>query len=87
MANVDKSVQPVQGTGGAHTTPFDKMSKSQLIEILNGRIMQPLTPEDLRRCAVSSVLIWCDDILHQEYNTLSTLTEKLYALAALFIGR
>lgn len=44
-------------------TNLDKLSKSQLIELLSGNIAQPITPEELYRAAASIVAKWCDDVI------------------------
>lgn len=88
-----KNLQPTQGASRADVQPtkqatsFDKLSKRQLVELLNGHITQPLTPEGLYRCAVSALGKWCDDVIKGSYASMYELTTKLEALQSIYRQR
>ncbi len=68
-------------------TNLDKLSKSQLIELLSGNIAQPITPEELYRAAASIVAKWCDDVIKGNYASMYELTTKLDALKDIYNQR
>ena len=68
-------------------TNLDKLSKSQLIELLSGNIAQPITPEELYRAAASIVAKWCNDVIKGNYASMYELTTKLDALKDIYNQR
>lgn len=66
---------------------FEQLTKKQLIELLEGNITQPLTPEGLYRCAVSALGKWCDDVIKGSYASMYELTTKLEALQSIYRQR
>lgn len=88
MENRVKSTLAANNSNGsAQPTSFDKLSKSQLIELLKGNITKPLTPEGLYRCAVSVLGKWCDDVIKGDYASMYELTTKLDALKDIYNQR
>ena len=65
-------------------TNLDKLSKSQLIELLSGNIAQPITPEELYRAAASIVAKWCNDVGSGGYASMYDVTSKLDALQNIY---
>lgn len=68
-------------------TSFDKLTKQQLIALLQGNIKQPITPDELYRCAVSIVARWCDDIIKCGYSSMYDVTSKLEVLKDIYRNR
>ena len=66
---------------------FDKLTKRQLVEILNGHITQPLTPAELYRCAVSIVAKWCNEVIADRYASMFDVTNGLESLENLYKNR
>ncbi len=66
---------------------FDKLTKRQLVEILNGHITQPLTPAELYRCAVSIVAKWCNEVIADRYASMFDVTNGLESLEKLYKNR
>ena len=66
---------------------FDKLTKRQLVEILNGHITQPLTPAELYRCAVSIVAKWCNEVIADRYASMFDVTNGLESLEKLYTNR
>lgn len=66
---------------------FDKLTKRQLVEILNGHITQPLTPTELYRCAVSIVAKWCNEVIADRYASMFDVTNGLESLEKLYKNR
>jgi hypothetical protein len=91
MANMDKSIGPKNSTAATSRTngtkSFEQLTKKQLIELLEGNITQPLTPEGLYRCAVSALGKWCDDVIKGSYASMYELTTKLEALQSIYRQR
>lgn len=89
MANGVKNPQQVQSAPNADVsstkrTNLDKLSKSQLIELLSGNIAQPITPEELYRAAASIVARWCNDVVSGGYASMYDVTSKLDALQNIY---
>lgn len=59
---------PVADVSSTKRTNLDKLSKSQLIELLQGDIKAPITPAELYRAAVSIVAKWCNDVVSGGYD-------------------
>lgn len=59
MPKSPESIGPKNSTAATSRTngtkSFEQLTKKQLIELLEGNITQPLTPEGLYRCAVSAL--------------------------------
>lgn len=91
MPNVPESRTSTQGVKATvqptKQATFDKLTKSQLIELLNGRVSKPLTPDGLYRCAVSVLGKWCDDVIKGGYASMYDLTTKLEALQNIYRQR
>ncbi len=68
-------------------TSFEKLTKQQLIELLQGNIKQPITPDELYRSAVSIVARWCNDVIKDNYASMYDLTSKLEALKDIYRNR
>ena len=66
---------------------FDKLTKRQLVEILNGHITQPLTPAELYRCAVSIVAKRCNEVIADRYASMFDVTNGLESLEKLYKNR
>lgn len=77
-----KSANTAKNSNGS--TQFNKLTKAQLIELLNGRITRPLTPGGLYRCAVSVLGKWCNDVVSGGYASMYDLTSKLEALQNIY---
>ena len=91
MANMDNRIGPQTSTAATSRTngtkSFEQLTKKQLIELLEGNITQPLTPEGLYRCAVSALGKWCDDVIKGSYASMYELTTKLEALQSIYRQR
>lgn len=91
MARTDKSIDPKHSTVATprtkSTKSFEQLTKKQLIELLEGNITKPLTPEGLYRCAVSMLGKWCDDVIKGNYASMYELTTKLDALKDIYNQR
>lgn len=74
-------------SNAATPTSFDKLTKAQLLELLNGRVTKPLTPDGLYRCAVSVLGKWCNDVVSGCYASMYDLTSKLEALQNIYRQR
>lgn len=75
---------PVADVPSTKRTNLDKLSKSQLIELLSGNIAQPITPEDLYRAAVSIVAKWCHDVVSGGYASVYSVKTQLNALQNIY---
>lgn len=88
MPNRDKSIGQKNSTVATprtkSTKSFEQLTKKQLIELLEGNITKPLTPEGLYRCAVSVLGKWCDDVIKDNYASMYELTTKLDALKDIY---
>lgn len=88
MPNRDKSIGQKNSTVDTpcikSTKSFEQLTKKQLIELLEGKITKPLTPEGLYRCAVSVLGKWCDDVIKGNYASMYELTTKLDALKDIY---
>lgn len=86
-----KSIGPKNSTAATSRTnctkSLEQLTKKQLIELLEGNITQPLTPEGLYRCAVSVLGKWCDDVVKGSYASMYELTTKLEALQSFYRQR
>ena len=91
MANMDKSIGPKNSTAATSRTngtkSFEQLTKKQLIELLEGNITQPLTPEGLYRCAVSIVAKWCNEVIADRYASMFDVTNGLESLEKLYKNR
>lgn len=91
MARTDKSTSANNSTAATlrtnGTKSFEQLTKKQLIELLEGNITKPLTPEGLYRCAVSVLGKWCDDVIKGNYASMYELTTKLDALKDIYNQR
>ena len=65
-------------------TNLEKLSKSQLIELLSGNIKNPITPEELYRAAVSIVAKWCNDVVSGGYASMYDVQTQLDALQNIY---
>lgn len=65
-------------------TSFDKLTKQQLIYLLQGNIKKPITPDELYRAAVSIVAKWCDDVIADRYASMFDLKNRLEALEKIY---
>lgn len=63
---------------------FDRLTKAQLIELLQGDITQPLTPEELYRAAASIVARWCNDVVSGGYASMYDVQTQLDALQNIY---
>ena len=68
-------------------TSFDKLTKQQLIYLLQGNIKQPITPDELYRAAVSIVAKWCDDVIADRDASMFDLKNRLEALEKIYKNR
>lgn len=85
MQNVSKNhSEPNNSRQTVHLSQIDKLTKSQLVEILNGSITQPLAPENFYRCAASVLHGWCNDVLAGRYASMYDLTRKLEVLQSIY---
>lgn len=89
MRNGVKNPQQVQSAPAADVsstkrTNLDKLSKSQLIELLQGDIKAPITPAELYRAAVSIVAKWCNDVVSGGYASMYDVQTKLDALQNIY---
>lgn len=91
MPKNTESIGPKHSTAATSRTngtkSFEQLTKKQLIELLEGNITQPLTPEGLYRCAVSALGKWCDDVIKGSYASMYELTTKLEALQSIYRQR
>ena len=91
MPKSPESIGPKNSTAATSRTngtkSFEQLTKKQLIELLEGNITQPLTPEGLYRCAVSALGKWCDDVIEGSYASMYELTTKLEALQSIYRQR
>jgi hypothetical protein len=91
MPKSPESIGPKNSTAATSRTngtkSFEQLTKKQLIELLEGNITQPLTPEGLYRCAVSALGKWCDDVIKGSYASMYELTTKLEALQSIYRQR
>ena len=91
MPKSPESIGPKNSTAATSRTngtkSFEQLTKKQLIELLEGNITQPLTPEGLYRCAVSALGKWCDDVIKGSYASMFELTTKLEALQSIYRQR
>lgn len=73
-------------TGCAQTTPsvFGRLTKAELITLLEGRALRPLTDAEFTRGAVSLVLAWCGRAVRGEYASLVDLTGDLQSLLKIY---
>ncbi|WP_290101283.1 hypothetical protein [Duncaniella muris] len=79
------STQGVKATvSSTKRTNLDKLSKSQLIELLSGNIKNPITPEELYRAAVSIVAKWCNDVVSGSYASMYNVQTQLDALQNIY---
>lgn len=86
-----KDLQPTQGASRADVQPtkqatlsFGRLTKSQLINLLNGNISQPLTTEDLTNCALSVTLKWLNDVISGEFASMYELSTCLSSLEKVY---
>lgn len=91
MARTDKSIDPKHSTVATprtkSTKSFEQLTKKQLIELLEGNITQPLTPEGFYRCAVSVVGKWCDDVTAGRFASMFDVTQGLQAIEKIYKNR
>ena len=85
MPKNTESIGPKNSTAATSRTngtkSFEQLTKKQLIELLEGNITQPLTPEGLYRCAVSALGKWCDDVIKGSYASMYELTTRPFISA------
>ncbi len=89
MANANKSIGPKESTAATPRTPksIDKLTKQELIDMLQGRITYPLTPAQLYRCGASIIAKWCDDVVAGRYASPRSVVEKLEVLEKIYHQR
>ena len=63
---------------------FDRLTKAQLIELLQGDIKNPITPDELYRAAASIVAKWCNDVVSGGYASMYNLQTQLDALQNIY---
>ncbi len=83
-----KSIDPKYSTVATPRTngtkSFEQLTKKQLIELLEGNITNPLTPDGFYRCAVSVLGKWCDDVIKGNYASMYNLQTQLDALQNIY---
>lgn len=83
MPKNNVSVRSVKHSNG-NALAFGKLTKAQLIELLQGDIKNPITPEDLYRAAVSIVAKWCHDVVSGGYASVYSVKTQLNALQNIY---
>lgn len=73
-----------KANNSSRTTAFDKLTKAQLIYLLQGNIKHPITPDELYRAAVSIVAKWCDDVIADRYASMFDVTSRLGSLEKIY---
>lgn len=84
MRQSETSSNAVQGT---RTTSLYNLTKAQLIELLQGPVAKPLSPDDLYRCATAIARRWCDDVIKGRFASICSLTSKLETLEKIYHNR
>lgn len=65
-------------------TSFGKLTKAQLIEIIKGRVSNPLTSEDLQRCAALLISNWCETVISGQFASMHDLSTCLSSLEKVY---
>lgn len=83
LANNSTQATPI-ASAQKRATNLSQLTKSQLIELLQGDIKNPITPEELYRAAVSIVAKWCNDVVSGGYASMYDVQTKLDALQNIY---
>lgn len=81
------SVKSSSSAQGARATSLYNLTKAQLIELLQGPVAKPLSPDDLYRCATAIARRWCDDVIKGRFASICSLTSKLETLEKIYHNR
>lgn len=80
----DANNSTVIASAQKRATNLSQLTKSQLIELLQGDIKNPITPEEFYRAAASIVAKWCNDVVSGGYASMYDVTSKLDALQNIY---
>jgi len=69
-------------------TPFSRLTKAQLLEILQGGVGSPLTLDDVYRCAMSIAVRFCRNRIVERRNVDPMMVaHDLSALVSIYLNR
>lgn len=77
----------ISAQGAVSARPFDRLTKAQMVELLNHNISKPLTPEQFQRCAASALYRWCASVIAGQFASMIELTDRLGVLEKIYRNR